>query len=122
MCSHCIYSPAYHSPVWSIHLCISSFVDRQKPWCLTTNTNHTLCHQHRTHARVHLLRYVTVFWWLSGFLNTCAYVCAPERAPAGAGPRAGALMALLFQLSSLLALLLAEGVQVMMFQKSPGAA
>lgn len=88
-------------------------VDRGCERCYLPDDHMLICSQ--------LHRYVFAFWWLSGYLNTCAYVCAPVRAPSSGGPRAGALMALLFQLSSLLALLLAEGVQLMMFQKSPGA-
>lgn len=50
--------------------------------------------------------YVAVFWLLSGYVNNAAYVMAPQWVQ-NASTRAGNIMALIFQTSSLLALLLA---------------
>lgn len=62
-----------------------------------------------------LLLYIAVFWWLSGYINTCCYVAAPRLVAQALAPRAGVLMALVFQASCLLALLVAEGVQVLLY-------
>lgn len=50
--------------------------------------------------------FVALFWLLSGYINNAAYVMAPHWVQ-NAGTRAGSVMALIFQTSSLLALLLA---------------
>ena len=50
--------------------------------------------------------FVALFWLLSGYVNNAAYVMAPQWVQ-NAGTRAGSVMALVFQTSSLLALLLA---------------
>ena len=55
--------------------------------------------------------YITLFWLLSGYVNNCAYVMASQWAPSAAAARAGGLMALVFQTSSLLALLLAFWIE-----------
>lgn len=57
--------------------------------------------------------YVTLFWLTSGYINTCAYIMAPRAVPPAAGSRAGAFMALIFQLASLAALLLAFVIQAL---------
>lgn len=50
--------------------------------------------------------FVAVFWLLSGYVNNAAYVMAPQWRH-NANTAAGSIMALVFQMSSLLALLLA---------------
>ncbi|KAL0033491.1 hypothetical protein WJX77_011956 [Trebouxia sp. C0004] len=55
--------------------------------------------------------YITVFWLLSGYVNNCAYVMAPRWAPQTSAARAGGIMALIFQASSLLALLIAFWIE-----------
>ncbi|KAL3142880.1 hypothetical protein ABBQ38_003169 [Trebouxia sp. C0009 RCD-2024] len=56
--------------------------------------------------------YITLFWLLSGYVNNCAYVMASCWAPSHAtAAKAGGLMALVFQTSSLMALLLAFWIE-----------
>lgn len=55
--------------------------------------------------------YITLFWLLSGYVNNCAYVMAPRWAPQASAARAGSIMALVFQTSSLLALLVAFWIE-----------
>jgi len=55
--------------------------------------------------------YITLFWLLSGYVNNCAYVMAPRWAPQTSAARAGGIMALIFQASSLLALLVAFWIE-----------
>lgn len=56
--------------------------------------------------------YITLFWLLSGYVNNCAYVMASCWAPSHAtAAKAGGLMALVFQTSSLIALLLAFWIE-----------
>lgn len=50
--------------------------------------------------------FVAMFWLLSGYVNNAAYVMAPRWVSHGSS-QAGSLMALVFQTSSLIALLLA---------------
>ncbi len=122
MCEGCVLCRG----VSTVHRKLMIITSSRHPNLQTTTTftyNHTHLHSHNHHTQpCQYPRFVAVFWWLSGFLNTCAYVCAPEHAPPGTGPRAGALMALLFQLSSLAALLLAQAVQWLLYQHHPGAA
>eukprot|EP00884_Botryococcus_braunii_P012171 jgi/Botrbrau1/20955/Bobra.0135s0074.2 len=51
--------------------------------------------------------WVFLFWLLGGYLNTRAYMAAPRWAPKGSESRAGGLMALVFQLACLAAVMLA---------------
>lgn len=53
------------------------------------------------------LGYVILFWFTSGYVNTVAYVAAPDWAPPGGASRAGGAMALVFQTSCLLGLAVA---------------
>ena len=55
--------------------------------------------------------YVTLFWLLSGYVNNCAYVMAPRWAPNANTAQAGSVMALVFQASSLVALLVAFWIE-----------
>ncbi|DBA76841.1 TPA: hypothetical protein ACH3X2_008856 [Trebouxia sp. C0005] len=55
--------------------------------------------------------YITLFWLLSGYVNNCAYVMAPRWAPQTSAAKAGGIMALIFQASSLLALLVAFWIE-----------
>ena len=55
--------------------------------------------------------YITLFWLLSGYVNNCAYVMAPKWVPQTGTAKAGGIMALVFQVSSLLALLLAFWIE-----------
>lgn len=61
---------------------------------------------------------IALFWAGSGYFNACSYVMAATWAPAGAKERAGGIMALVFQVSCLLALLLATGLQRILFKVS----
>ena len=61
--------------------------------------------------------YITLFWLLSGYVNNCAYVMASRWAPHATAAKAGGLMALVFQTSSLLALLLAFWIEHSQFSK-----
>ena len=47
---------------------------------------------------------VACYWWLSGYVNTGAYLVAPKLVPPAAKARAGGLMALCFQCSCFLGL------------------
>ncbi|KAK9813902.1 hypothetical protein WJX73_004060 [Symbiochloris irregularis] len=58
---------------------------------------------------------IAVFWAASGHVNACAYVMAAQWAPPGGGDRAGGLMALSFQVSCLVSLLLAAALQHVIF-------
>ena len=51
--------------------------------------------------------YITLFWLLSGYVNKCAYVMASHWAPHATAATAGGFMALVFQISSLIALVVA---------------
>ncbi|KAL6763078.1 hypothetical protein V8C86DRAFT_2507052 [Haematococcus lacustris] len=55
--------------------------------------------------------YVALFWVLSGYLNTCAYLVAPSLVPPHSKARASGLMTVAFQTSCLVALLAAAAVQ-----------
>lgn len=55
--------------------------------------------------------YITLFWLLSGYVNNIAYVMAPKWAPQASTAKAGSIMALVFQTSSLLALLFAFWIE-----------
>lgn len=55
--------------------------------------------------------YITLFWLLSGYVNNCAYVMAAQWAPHATAAKAGGVMALLFQTSSFVALLLAFWIE-----------
>jgi hypothetical protein len=57
---------------------------------------------------------VACYWWLSGYVNTGAYLVAPKLVPPAAKARAGGLMALCFQCSCFLGLLGAWWLQSMM--------
>lgn len=56
---------------------------------------------------------VGVFWILSGYLNTCAYLVAPSLVPAGQRARASGLMTVAFQSACVTALLLAAALQAL---------
>ena len=58
---------------------------------------------------------IALFWAASGHVNACAYVMAAQWAPAGKADRAGGLMAVVFQVSCLLSLLLAAALQHVLF-------
>lgn len=50
---------------------------------------------------------VALFWLMSGYINTCAYLLAPAGVPPESKPQAGGMMAFTFQMSCFLSLLLA---------------
>lgn len=57
---------------------------------------------------------VGVFWWLSGYINTCAYLTAPRLVSMADKSRAGGLMAMCFQASCFLGLMSAFAIQAAM--------
>ncbi|KAK9849775.1 hypothetical protein WJX84_003292 [Apatococcus fuscideae] len=57
------------------------------------------------------IAYIFAFWLMSGYINTCAYLVAPEWASLGGSAKAGALMALTFQSACLIALFLAFALE-----------
>ncbi|KAK9828283.1 hypothetical protein WJX74_007233 [Apatococcus lobatus] len=57
------------------------------------------------------IAYIFIFWLMSGYINTCAYLVAPEWASLGGSAKAGALMALTFQTACLIALFLAFALE-----------
>lgn len=58
--------------------------------------------------------YVAVFWFTSGYINTCAFILAPQLVPPALASKAGGAMALTFQIASLLALVMAWLIQLLM--------
>mmetsp|Transcript_14139 Transcript_14139/g.42675 ORF Transcript_14139/g.42675 Transcript_14139/m.42675 type:complete len:478 (+) Transcript_14139:565-1998(+) len=56
--------------------------------------------------------YVAVFWWSSGYINTIAFLMAPKLVSKSLKSRSGAVMALTFQASCLVALVAAYALQV----------
>lgn len=54
---------------------------------------------------------VGMFWVLSGYTNTCAYLIAPCLVPVGQRPRASGLMTVSLQSACVAALLLAAILQ-----------
>lgn len=50
----------------------------------------------------------------SGYINTCAFILAPQLVPPTLGSKAGGAMALTFQVASLLALVAAWLIQILM--------
>lgn len=54
---------------------------------------------------------VGVFWVLSGYLNTCSYLLAPQLVPPSQKARASGVMTVAFQSSCFAALMLAGGLQ-----------
>lgn len=55
--------------------------------------------------------YVALFWLLSGYINTIAYVSAPRWVVPGGSAKAASFMALTFQTGCLLALLVAFALE-----------
>lgn len=62
---------------------------------------------------------VAVFWVLSGYINTCAYIVAPQLVPPMMKSRAAGLMALVFQSSCFIALLIALAAQKLLAARDP---
>ena len=57
------------------------------------------------------LMLIGIFWGLSGYLNTCAYLLAPKLVPANQKARASGIMTVAFQVSCFTALMLAAVIQ-----------
>eukprot|EP00798_Chlamydomonas_sp_ICE-L_P014566 gene14566-20607_t len=55
--------------------------------------------------------YVGVFWMLSGYVNTCAYLMAPKLVSPSQKPRASGMMTVAFQSSCFIALIVAAVIQ-----------
>lgn len=58
--------------------------------------------------------YVAIFWWSSGYINTIAFLVAPKLVSKSLRARSGAVMALTFQASCLVALVAALGLQAVL--------
>ncbi len=54
---------------------------------------------------------VGVFWILSGYINTCSYLLAPQLVPASQKSRASGIMTVAFQSSCFAALMIAGMIQ-----------
>jgi hypothetical protein len=54
---------------------------------------------------------VGAFWVLSGYLNTCSYLLAPQLVPPGQKARASGIMTVAFQSSCFVALIIAGFIQ-----------
>ena len=54
-------------------------------------------------------------WGLLGYINTCAYILAPQRVPAAAKGAANGVLAIIYQASHCLGLVMAAALAVALF-------
>ena len=72
----------------------------------------SIFHPEATFGDVGAVVFVAVFWVLSGYVNTCAYLVAPTLVPSSQKSQASGLMTVAFQSSCCIALIVAALIQL----------